>query len=230
MYSFAAACISVLLLVVVLSSAGQEAPSKAVPVAQEPSHHLALENKYTRVFKVEVPVGHKTLLHRHDHDYVFVTLGPAEIENAVQGKTPVKQTLRDGDTRYVRGRFAHVASNVGGTPFRNVTIEILRAGAERPAMEDEPTPAADHGSVSRFLVNNSKVRVKDVQIRAGGALDRSKLPRLLVAVSECNLVPAASGWKAKHLAAGDIEWLPAGQSLARTQGTRPARLISIEYR
>jgi len=57
---------------------------KEVEITSEPSHHLALENTYVRVFKVEVAPHAATLLHRHRHDYVFVSLGPSHISNEVE--------------------------------------------------------------------------------------------------------------------------------------------------
>ena len=44
-----------------------------VEITAEPSHHLALENEYIRIFKVEVALRSATLMHVHHHDYVFVT-------------------------------------------------------------------------------------------------------------------------------------------------------------
>jgi quercetin dioxygenase-like cupin family protein len=65
-----------------------------VQITSEPSHHLVLENEYLRVFKVEVAPHASTLMHRHRHDYVFVTLGDAHVSNEVEGKPPVgPQTL-----------------------------------------------------------------------------------------------------------------------------------------
>src|SRR5580704_7524773 len=40
-----------------------------VEITAEPSHHLALDNEYVRVFKVEVAPHSSTLMHRHRHDY-----------------------------------------------------------------------------------------------------------------------------------------------------------------
>ena len=60
----------VLLLTAVVLSAQTNA-TKEVEITAEPSHHLALENNYVRVFKVEVAPHAATLMHRHRHDYVF---------------------------------------------------------------------------------------------------------------------------------------------------------------
>src|ERR1700720_2032082 len=83
-----------------------------VEITSEPSHHLALENEHVRVFTVEVAPHALTLMHRHRHDYAFITLGEAHISNEVEGKPPVDVKLADGDTRFVPGNFAHVARNL----------------------------------------------------------------------------------------------------------------------
>jgi hypothetical protein len=61
-----------------------------VEITAEPSHHLALENEYVRVFQVEVAPHAATLMHRHNHDYFAVTFGDAHISNEVEGKPPVE--------------------------------------------------------------------------------------------------------------------------------------------
>src|ERR1700674_3989950 len=97
-----------------------------VRITSEPSHHLALENEYIRVFKVEVAPHASTLMHHHRHDYVFVTLGDAHVSNEVEGKPPVDLKLSDGEVRFVAGNFAHVAKNLSDQPFRNATIELTQ--------------------------------------------------------------------------------------------------------
>jgi hypothetical protein len=50
-----------------------------VEITAEPSHHLAIENEYIRVFNVEIAPHAATLMHRHLHDYVYVTIGDAHL-------------------------------------------------------------------------------------------------------------------------------------------------------
>src|SRR2546423_13414502 len=103
-----------------------------VEITAEPHHHLILENRYVRVFKVEVSPKDQTLMHRHRHDYAFVTLGASQVENDVAGKPPVALKLQDGEVRFTAGDFAHVAKNLSdSTPFRNVTIEFLQDKSKR---------------------------------------------------------------------------------------------------
>src|ERR1017187_10850380 len=97
-----------------------------VEITAEPSHHLAIENEYVRAFQVEVAPHEATLMHRHRHDYVFVTIGNAQISNEVEGKPPVEVKFADGLTRFAPGNFAHVARDIADKPFRNVTIELMQ--------------------------------------------------------------------------------------------------------
>lgn len=101
-------------------------PPRAVALSSEPSHHLVYENEYVRVFNVEVVPHTSTLLHQHDVDYLYAILGPADVINAVLGQPEVHLQLADAEVHFSRGPFAHVARNEADTPFRNVTIELLR--------------------------------------------------------------------------------------------------------
>ena len=81
-------------LLLIIASVSRSAHAEtAVSIISEPRHHLVLENDYARVFKVDVPPHTSTLMHQHEHAYVYVVLGPAEIENEVQA-TSQKDQIR----------------------------------------------------------------------------------------------------------------------------------------
>ncbi len=97
---------------------------EVVPVDKEPSHHLVFENEYVRVFSVEVAPHSETKYHRHDRDYVGVILGDSDVESVRVGEAAVKLQLKDGETRFTKGGFAHKAVNKSDKPFKNVTVEL----------------------------------------------------------------------------------------------------------
>ena len=99
-----------------------------VPIDKEPAHHFALENDFVRVFDVVVAPHAATLMHRHDRDYMFVILGDSDISNERMNEKPVRLTLKEGDVRYTKGGFAHIARNMAETPFHNITIELKNPG------------------------------------------------------------------------------------------------------
>src|SRR6266481_9565847 len=116
-------------LLLLTFSSNAQAPT-AVPIPKEPHHHLVLENDYVRVFRVSVPAHGATLLHQHDVPYLYVALGPADVINAVQGRSEVHLVMADGQLGYSRGGFAHVARTDSGLVFNNVTIELLHPQGE----------------------------------------------------------------------------------------------------
>ncbi len=107
------------------STAADAAP-KIVPITEEQHHHLVLDNDYVRVFHVEVAPHSETLYHQHNMDYVFVTLGDSKVASErVDGKSTTLE-LKDGETRFTKGGFAHKAVNLSDKPFVNVTVELKK--------------------------------------------------------------------------------------------------------
>jgi quercetin dioxygenase-like cupin family protein len=208
-----------------------------VEVTSEPSHHLALENEYVRVFKVEVAPHTSTLMHRHRHDYVFVTLGDAHVSNEVEGKPPVDVKLTDGDTRFVAGNFAHVAKNLSDQSFRNVTIELMQAEKLRQMPSRWPEEDGEKtfpGGRSKILFVKDGVRVSEVNLEPGAIVPSHHHdgPHLLVAISGLDLRSDVEGMGPMpgKFNSGDSQWLPGGYTHTLTNvGKIPARFVIVEF-
>src|SRR6266446_5900637 len=119
-----------LVLALLLSPSLPAQAPVAVPISKEPHHHLVLENDYVRVFRVSLPAHDATLLHQHDVPYLYISLGPADVINAVQGRPEARIVMADGQLDYSPGHFAHIARTDSDIPFNNVTIELLRPQGE----------------------------------------------------------------------------------------------------
>jgi quercetin dioxygenase-like cupin family protein len=104
-----------------------------VEITSEPSHHLVLENMFVRVFAVSVDPGKSSLMHRHAHDYLSVSLGDTQIMNTKQGTQPVAASFKDGDVRFTPAGLIHAVTNSGSNPFRNRTIELLQPTTNQKA-------------------------------------------------------------------------------------------------
>jgi mannose-6-phosphate isomerase-like protein (cupin superfamily) len=212
------------------------AQTKPLEITSEPGHHLVLQNRYTRVFQVQVPPHASTQLHLHRHGYLFVTLGTAQIENEVAGKPAVKAKLIDGQTELAEGPFAHVIRNVGNTPFRNVTIEILRP----PSAEAQNTPrergvSIDNGLIIDTLYDTAQVRVVEFKLNPGNHVDihQDKWPHLLVAISELHIRDQKRNGRGGdlELKSGDVSWSKGGFPHSITNlGLQPAHWIDVEFK
>src|ERR1700738_525130 len=210
------------------------APPGPVPINEEPHHRLVLQNDFTHVYNVMVPPLDATLLHQHDLPYLYVTLGPADIVNAIVGKPELHQILHDGETHYTPGKFAHVARTDTGLPFHNITIELVRPqGTTKNICKDvipgQPTDcpqpqAASTGASGKRKPSEAaeepvpyfetdEIRVDLYQV--AGAKDyvdaAPKVHALLVALSNANLDANLGGEHISFLHGGDVLWMPAGQ-------------------
>jgi quercetin dioxygenase-like cupin family protein len=208
-----------------------------VEITAEPSHHLALENEYIRAFKVEVAPHSATLMHRHHHDYVYVTLGDAHLSNEVEGKPPVEVKLADGDTRFTPGNFAHIARNLSEEPFRNVTIELVQDEKLRQTPSHWAEDSGEKtfpGGRSKILFVKDGVRVSKVSLEPDATVPSHHHdgPHLLVAVTDVDLRSDVDGMGPMpgKFKAGDIKWLPGGYTHTLTNvGKSPARFVMVEF-
>jgi len=224
------------LAILVLATIALAQGAGEVEITAEPHHHLALENEYVRVFKVEVAPHEATLMHRHRHDYMFVTLGDSQVENDVAGKPPVTLKLKDGETRFTPGDFAHIAKNLSDTPFRNVTIELLQdqQAKKSPAKWDEERGLrVFNGGTQDILFVKDNARVSEVELQPGGVVPthHHNGPHLLIAVSDLDLrSEQGKSSTPVQLKSGEIMWVPGGFTHSVTNvGKNAAKLVTVEF-
>lgn len=189
-----------------------------VTIDHEPSHHLVLANDYVRVYRVEAGAHQSTKLHRHDHDYFWVSIGPADITNAVEGKPPVKAHLDDGDVHFVPGNFSHVVTNNADQTFRNYTIAILKPGSVQlqPGEEEKSVNLLHSGSVESLMVKDG-IRATEITLNPGATVSGPHLarPHLLVDVNPDDQ---------------RVRWSTAGENPQLTNsGTQKARYLLLEF-
>ena len=219
------AALSLFALGAFLSGSLGQAP---VPVSQEPRHHMKFENAYVRVFDVTVPPRDETLFHLHSNDYVFVTLGDAELKSQVLGGPETDLPLKDGEARFAKGPLTHRVINVGSCPFHNVTVEILSS----PGMRDgtaSPAPLPGH----TIILENERVRVERLMLEPGQStgMHTHALSGLGIAVSPGVVVMTQAGQaRTVRFNPGDFEWHgPTVHSLTNAGQSR-FEAIDIEWK
>jgi quercetin dioxygenase-like cupin family protein len=226
-----------------LFSLRAQAPTP-VPLARgntpgEPHHHLKIENEYVRAYYVEVPPRGETQLHQHDNDYMFVTLGDSGVTNAVLGKPEVHLQLKDGEVRFTRGGFAHVARNNSDAPFRNVTIEFLRPQGEArnhcekivegPLGECRPTQNRFMSGMSLFETGELVVGLYSLNPKAKFDLV-SRYDGLVVALEQAQLEVAFPGKHPVQLRSGEIFWLrAASRHTLKNFAAAPSRYLLLLF-
>jgi hypothetical protein len=232
----------VLLLLPMRAPAAAEQTAAAVPITSEPHHHLVLENEYVKVYHVEVAPHESTLLYRHDHDYVYIPIGDALVTSAVPGKPEVHLKLTDGQAGLSRGGFAHVARNDADTPFRNVTIELLRPQGELrnlclQVVTNEPlacpstqAAAATHTDWPEFETDETRVILTRVMPHQNVNLSDAHWEELIVALDPAGIAFAVGKGPERLLHPGDCMWLGRDgvARLFKNYGDKEARFITLQ--
>ena len=213
----------------------------------EPHHHLKIDNEYVRVYFVEVPPHDETQLHQHDHDYIFVSVGPADVINAVLNKPEAHLVLKDGETHFSRGGFAHVARNLSGAPFRNVTIELLKPQGEPQNLCAQIVSTAAAGKCDKSSESTTRERGFSVepQLETGEAnLDlvsfgpgsesaKIALPAesLLVALNDSELQVLLDGKPVKTLRGGEFTWVdPGSHGAVSNRSKKPGAYLQLSFK
>ena len=149
-------------------------------------------------------------------------MGSADFINAVTGKPEAHVTLADRRVNYSKGGFSHLVRTETDTPFRNVTIELLRPqGAARnrcvKVVADSPldcpqTTTTPLGAGTTLVFETDEVAVQSGEVssilRIAGADTRPA--RLLAVLEQSELSVETPGQPAKKLHSGEGLWLNAG--------------------
>ena len=216
-----------------------QTPDHPVAITAEPSHHLYLENDQVRVFQVEAAPHAATLVHQHDYDYVFVSLGASDLRNEVVGRVPAELKLEDGEVHFSKGGFAHKIINLSDQPFRNVTIELLRPqGAATPSAQP-PSRYCNPGSqtacvTERYLFCTEEVCASDVTMGPGAAtmLHTHSTDHMVVAVTDLDIRDQIEGKPAEErtMKPGETAYVPAGITHRLVNGPRSCRFITLQFK
>jgi quercetin dioxygenase-like cupin family protein len=225
-------------LLAALLSSSQPKTSQPVEITAEPSHHPVLQNHYVRVFSVEVAPHGATLLHRHRHDYIFVSLGPAEISNEVEGKPAADVKLEDGEARFSPGNFVHRVRNSSNQSFRAIAIELLqdeKTGSIPPSSDnDSRSLHVLHGGTEQVLFVKDGVRVSEIELQIAGVQPRHQHAKaeLMLALTDLVLRSDVVGKGASNLEmkGGDVKWMEGGFTHTVTNvGQGPAKFVTLEF-
>ena len=226
-----------------LATAALAQHQQSVEITSEPSHHLVFQNEYVRVFNVTVAPRATTLVHKHNYDYLFVTLGDSDVVSVRPGEKPVALKLKDGEVRYTPGNFAHAAINQSDRPFHNITIELPKPstsvkvcaescdvsggciGAMAPHNPVCPSTvrriSADQWTVSLVTLPPSTQLVSEAQAA----------PHLLIAVSDLDLTTDnGTASKVIKLEPGGLLWVAAdAKQTLSNKSPKPAQFVTLEF-
>jgi hypothetical protein len=216
---------------------------------QEPHHHLALQNEYVKVFKVEVSPGDSIVLHRHDQDTVAIAIGEQLVTVGIPGKPDVHQKNADAQVRLQRGGYMHSTRVDGDTPYHTVAVELLhpQTGFHNVCAEilpgqplNCPDTAAKASAAykSQPLIESSETTVQLVHVLPHQSMNHPGFtaaydgPRLVVVLDPLTISIKTSQELEKELKSGDFRWFDTGQistSVLQNKTDKDSRFLEISF-
>jgi quercetin dioxygenase-like cupin family protein len=229
---------TILLFAAVGCFAQQQEP---VDVSAEPHHKHVLENIFVRAYAVTVDPKQSTLMHRHGHDYLSISLGEAEITNNRQGAQPAVARFKDGDVRFSAAPLVHAVTDNLDTPFRNITIELMQPTTNQKACTESctvpvPCESADKSScvTEEKLMTADQWSVTRITLPAG-----AKYPQhthlanfLTIPLTDAEIkVRVQDGPETEaHYKTGELRWNNPVVHTITNPGKSAVKVIVLEFR
>lgn len=219
--------------------ASAQLEDKPVPMDKAPFHIPVFSNDYLIVLNVNIPPGRNTGYHIHYADSVSVNLTPASQTSQNFGSSQVGAPGTGGDGEAGRANFTnvtkdgprtHKATNVGPTPFHNISFILKNRGAST-------TTVSDRAGVAGFtqVMDNPRLRGWRVSLKPGEATGQitQTAPGLRVYIHGGVLAELVPGSADRGMAPyeGDFIWQDAGQIRAvKNTGTTLIEFVEFELK
>jgi hypothetical protein len=209
---------------------------KPVRMEKAPFHIPVFQNDYIILLNVNIPPGRNTGYHIHYADSVSVNLSPASQTNQNYGSNEVSAPGTGGEGAPGRATFTdvtkngprtHKASNVGPTPFHNVSFIFKKDGPIGATV-------SDRSGVQGYtqIMDNARLRAWRVTLEPGQSTGQftQSAPGLRVYVHGGVLAEVIPENAPRGMAPydGDFIWKDAGETRA-IKNTGTTRLEFIEF-
>lgn len=207
-----------------------------VPIEQAPYHLPVFTNEYVTVLNIYIPPQRNTGYHTHSRDSVSVNVEDADQTNQNLGQPqpgPAQRSQRGRATftAYSKeGPRTHKASNVGTTPFHNVSVIFNRP---QPGGFSPSSRAGVPGYVP--LMDNERVRAWRLVLEPGQSVAAitQQAPGIRVIVSGGDLLERVPGQpeRGMSLKLGEFYWQDPGVTRAvRNSGTTRLEVVEFELK
>jgi hypothetical protein len=211
-----------------------------ITMAQEPHHHLVLQNGLVNVYDAQAAPGDSLQLHRHDHDAIAIAIGDQITTVGVPGKPDVHSKNADGQVRMQRSGYVHSTHVDGDTNYFTVAVELLRTqtGAHNlcaAVLADQPlncpADAASASSVSRPQFETDQTHIEVLRVRPHQTVSFGNLssPQLIVTLDSASITAVSGGGPDQMLRPGDFVWFDKGGAsrVLENKNDKEVRVVTI---
>jgi hypothetical protein len=235
MRQFFSAAFVVLACTVVDPARAQEG-GPGVPIEKASYHLPVFTNEYVTVLKIDVPPQRNTGFHTHSRDSVSVNIEDADMANQDLGRPQPGPAQRGQRSRATFTAYSkepprtHQASNVGTTPFHNVSF-IFRS--PQPG-RFTPSSRADVPAYAQIM-DNERVRGWRLVLEPGQSVAAitQQAPGIRIVVSGGDIVEIVPGQpeRGMSLDLGEFYWQdPVMTRAIRNSGATRVELVEFELK
>jgi hypothetical protein len=185
------------------------------PILKAPYHLPVFTNEFVTVLKIFIPPGRNTGYHIHTDDSVSVNMVPADMTNQNLGSSEVTRNERAQRGRATftaygkEGPRTHKATNIGQTPFHNVSF-IFR---NREAGRFKPSSRTDVPGYVQIM-DNERVRGWRLVLEPGQSVQAitQTAPGLRIVIDGGEIVESVPGHADRGwmLSSGECYWQDSG--------------------
>jgi hypothetical protein len=205
---------------------------RGVPILSASYHLPVFRNEYVTLLKVFVPPGKTTGYHIHTSDSVSVNIEPADMTNQPLGAPAAGPPQRGEAGRanfaaYTKdGPRTHKATNVGATPFHNISLIFNSAQPYRF------TPLARNGPGYTQIMDNDRARAWRLVLEPGQAAPAitQAAPGVRIVIAGSELAESVPGQPDRAMSprTGEFFWQDAGATRT-VRNTGKTRLDLVEF-
>jgi len=209
---------------------------QGVPIIKAPYHLPVFRNEYVTLLNVFVPPGKTTGYHIHTGDSVSVNIEEADMTNQNLGSKDVSKPQRGqrGRATFVaytkEGPRTHKATNVGSTPFHNISFIFNSA---HPSGFTPSSRSYVPGYVQ--IMDNERVRGWRLVLEPGQSVEAitQQAPGIRIVVAGGELVESVPGSPDRAMSpkSGEYFWQDPGVTRAiRNIGNTRLELVEFEIK
>jgi hypothetical protein len=207
-----------------------------VPIVKAPYHRPVFTNQYLTLLDVYIPPGRNTGYHIHSQDSVSVNIVVGRQTNQTYGSDKINPPGGDGEVGrvtfapYVKdGMRTHKATNVGNTPFHNISFLLTSPTPYKT------TPSTRNVPGYTQVMDNERVRGWRVKLDPGRSTGQitQTAPGIRIVVHGgeiAEMVPDTAD-RAWWLGDGQYFWQDPGTTRSiKNIGTAPVEFVEFELK
>lgn len=213
---------------------------------QEPHHHLVLENSAVKVFQAELAPHDAFLMFRHDTDDVAVLLGGATTVSTTTGQADVLTISKAADVMFTRSGYTHMVRNIGETPYRMISIELLQpqtgthsiCGKQLLDLKTECRAVraretnAPRSDLPQFATDQILVTLVTIGPHQSANFGERERDNLIILVDDAVIAPSSRHGQDQTLPQGSPVWIARGSAKRdlKNNSDKLLRVVTVAFK